>query len=228
MRVAVEEVVRFALKRNYDELSRLIQQDLYDMNHLFETWCHSSHGTQRHTLLSFMGELHDDHGMKNVDACLFVAQLIDAGASVTVTATASALYYCPKCLEAVLRAGADIDGHMDLNVGSHSAPAVCSGLYRSYTAEQAAFFVEHGATLTADGVETLITRAMRGKNIELAFYFGFVLPARHHHCHEAIVVFLMIARFRFASFLDRYVAQKIVRYVRETRHFPVWDDMEFF
>lgn len=226
--LAAREVHDMLYNEDYEKFSVLLAQGL-NLETKYEMWCHSSHGLQTHTLLSYCGELdgmhcgsgYDRHDVENehpLAACQWVRALLELGARVETVPVAATLYRCHKCLELVLLYGADINGKMHFEGG----PVPQSGFQRCLgwqALEPLHIFIKHQAV---DFVPGMLGNARGSNATKFSEYLAFELPLRQDNCCNAICTFLAAAKYCFRHLIDRNVAAEIAEMVWASRTSNIW------
>ena len=213
-------------EENYPMLLDLIERG-FDLETEFKLWCHSSHGDQTHTLLSYCGELEGMHaGTKYgvpsefhpLAGCQWVINLLELGARVDTVGVAAALYHCGKCLRRVLEEGANVDGTIQFD--SYSGTTLRSGIERSRGGcfDSVSILIEFGAAY----VPISNDKNYQTHGVKMDEFFAFELPLRQDNCRAAILTFLGAIRHYFAHFIDRNIALRIAKSVWSSRRDQVW------
>jgi hypothetical protein len=217
-------------EEDYPKLLDLLDHG-FDLETTFTLWCHSSHGVQTHTLLSYCGELEGMHTnfsfLRQSDrpfaACQWVRTLLELGARVDTAAVTATLYHCRTCLEVVLDAGADVNARICFQ--EFGRPSIeLSGLDRSRSGcyETIQVFVDHGADYIAGVPPSDQKDRYNSYCAKVDEFFAFELPLRQDNCRAAIYTFLGAMKYYHGHWIDRNVALAIAKLVWLSNASDIW------
>ena len=211
---------RIAWDVDEERLVGLLEDGL-DLETRFRLWCHSSHGLQEHSLLSYAAELEHRHAGgadedKRLSACLFVRSLLELGARPDTVGTAAAFFRCVPCLRAVLEAGADVDG--TLTFWEQGETRRWTGIQRAYTMEAVQVYLEYNAAYDS---QEMAQRPAK-HDVEIADLLVVEIPLREENCAAALLAFLAACKFYYPA-LDFHVSRAIAKqYVWPSRRSSSW------
>ncbi len=171
---------RLTFPSNLD-LVEFVDRGGLDINALFTTWCHSSHGDQTLTALGYCGELRHffdaTDGEFAFGGCIAVRTLLDMGARVDTSPVVSNLFRCPVCVRAVVAEGANVNASVFFHeFGRVNDDAGRTGLERaiSYSLDLVKMFVEE--FFATYDLEKCIMICSKARKFDVLEYLAIEIP----------------------------------------------------